>query len=46
MAGVPAKRIGWVSRTGEVLKGDMVYPRTGEKYEVVEGQLRPREFAP
>jgi UDP-2-acetamido-3-amino-2,3-dideoxy-glucuronate N-acetyltransferase len=41
MAGVPAKRIGWVSRTGEILKGDLVCPRTGEKYEVVDGQLRP-----
>lgn len=41
MAGVPARRIGWVSRTGEVLRGNMTCPRTGEKYEIVEGQLRP-----
>jgi len=41
MAGVPAKRIGWVSRTGEVLRDDLVCPRTGERYELVAGALRP-----
>ena len=33
VAGVPAKRIGWVSRTGERLDETLVCPRTGEKYE-------------
>jgi UDP-2-acetamido-3-amino-2,3-dideoxy-glucuronate N-acetyltransferase len=36
MAGVPARRIGWVSREGEVLGADLVCPRTGERY--VEGE--------
>jgi UDP-2-acetamido-3-amino-2,3-dideoxy-glucuronate N-acetyltransferase len=41
MAGAPGRRIGWVSRTGEVLRDGLVCPRTGERYEVVEGNLRP-----
>lgn len=40
MAGVPARRIGWVSRSGEVLRDDLVCPRTGERYELVDGTLR------
>ena len=32
MAGVPARRIGWVSRAGETLGPDLVCPRTGERY--------------
>jgi UDP-2-acetamido-3-amino-2,3-dideoxy-glucuronate N-acetyltransferase len=32
MAGNPARRIGWVSKAGEVLSADLVCPRTGEKY--------------
>jgi UDP-2-acetamido-3-amino-2,3-dideoxy-glucuronate N-acetyltransferase len=32
MAGNPARRIGWVSKSGEVLGADLVCPRTGEKY--------------
>jgi UDP-2-acetamido-3-amino-2,3-dideoxy-glucuronate N-acetyltransferase len=32
VAGVPARRIGWVSRTGERLKKDLICPRTGERY--------------
>jgi len=39
MAGVPAKRIGWVSRAGEVLGADMKCPRTGEAYEERDGGL-------
>lgn len=31
--GVPAKHIGWVSRTGDRLGPDLVCPRTGERYE-------------
>lgn len=32
MAGVPAKRIGWVSQAGDRLGDDLVCPRTGEIY--------------
>jgi UDP-2-acetamido-3-amino-2,3-dideoxy-glucuronate N-acetyltransferase len=32
MAGVPARRIGWVSRSGERLGADLTCPRTGERY--------------
>ena len=39
MAGVPAKRIGWVSRSGEVLNKDLICPRSGEHYNEVEGTL-------
>jgi UDP-2-acetamido-3-amino-2,3-dideoxy-glucuronate N-acetyltransferase len=31
-AGVPAKRIGWVSRGGERLNADLVCPVSGERY--------------
>ena len=39
VVGNPARRIGWVSKTGERLKADLVCPRTGEKYEEKDGQL-------
>ncbi|MEO1493454.1 MAG: acyltransferase [Pseudomonadota bacterium] len=32
MAGVPARRIGWVSATGDRLGADLVCPRTGARY--------------
>lgn len=32
MAGVPARRIGWVSRLGERLGPDLVCPASGERY--------------
>jgi UDP-2-acetamido-3-amino-2,3-dideoxy-glucuronate N-acetyltransferase len=32
MAGVPARRIGWVSHAGETLDGDLVCPQTGRRY--------------
>jgi acetyltransferase-like isoleucine patch superfamily enzyme len=32
MAGVPARRIGWVSHAGEPLGPDLVCPRTGRRY--------------
>ncbi|MGI9615417.1 MAG: Gfo/Idh/MocA family protein, partial [Acidimicrobiales bacterium] len=41
MVGVPARRIGWVSREGEVLGDDLICPRTGEAYQLVEGGIRP-----
>lgn len=41
MAGVPAKRIGWVSKAGEVLGADLTCPREGERYLIEDGRLRP-----
>ncbi len=38
VAGVPARRIGWVSRTGERLGADLVCPRTGERYRLVDSE--------
>lgn len=35
MAGVPARRMGWVSRVGEILDRRLICRRTGERYEVV-----------
>lgn len=32
VAGIPARRIGWVSRTGERLDEGLICPRTGEQY--------------
>lgn len=32
VAGIPARRIGWVSRAGERLGPDLTCPRTGERY--------------
>jgi len=40
VAGVPARRIGWVSRSGDRLDATLVCPRTGERYEeTADGQL-------
>ena len=39
MAGTPAKRIGWVSRSGDKLGDDLVCPRTGEHYEEKDEKL-------
>ena len=36
VAGNPARRIGWVSRSGERLGSDLVCPRTGERYHEIE----------
>ena len=41
VVGNPARRIGWVSKTGERLGADLICPRTGERYEEVNGRLRP-----
>lgn len=42
MAGVPAKRIGWMSRAGRKLGPDLVCPETGERYkETDDGRLAP-----
>ena len=40
MAGVPARRIGWMSRTGERLGPELVCPRDGARYREVEGGAR------
>jgi UDP-2-acetamido-3-amino-2,3-dideoxy-glucuronate N-acetyltransferase len=40
VAGVPARRIGWVSHAGERLDADLVCPRTGRRYrELADGRL-------
>ena len=39
MVGVPARRIGWVSRAGDVLRPDLKCPRTGEVYRETAGGL-------
>ncbi len=36
MAGVPARRIGWVSHAGEVLGNDLKCPREGRRYRQVD----------
>ncbi len=35
MAGVPARRIGWMSKSGERLGPDLVCPRDGSRYEAI-----------
>ena len=39
MVGNPAKKIGWVSHAGEKLGEDLVCPREGRRYEVIEDNL-------
>ena len=39
VTGVPARRRGWVSRTGERLDATLVCPRTGERYRESGGTL-------
>ena len=36
VAGNPARRIGWVSRSGERLGPDLICPRSGERYHEIE----------
>lgn len=36
VAGNPARRIGWVSRSGERLGPDLICPRTAERYQEIE----------
>lgn len=43
MAGVPARRIGWVSAVGEVLGAELTCPRSGARYVETDGRLRPEE---
>jgi UDP-2-acetamido-3-amino-2,3-dideoxy-glucuronate N-acetyltransferase len=43
MAGVPARRIGWISHSGEILGEDLVCPREGRKYALTDdGRLVER----
>lgn len=42
MAGNPAKQIGWVSHAGEKLGDDLVCPREGRCYEIIEGNLKEK----
>jgi len=39
VVGNPARPIGWVSRSGDRLKEDLVCPRTGERYRLRNGAL-------
>ncbi len=39
VAGVPARRIGWVSHDGEILGADMTCPRSGRRYREESGEL-------
>jgi UDP-2-acetamido-3-amino-2,3-dideoxy-glucuronate N-acetyltransferase len=41
MAGVPARRIGWVSKSGDILGDNLTCPRTGEIYTLKDGKLAP-----
>jgi UDP-2-acetamido-3-amino-2,3-dideoxy-glucuronate N-acetyltransferase len=41
MVGTPARRIGWMSHEGERLGDDLVCPRSGRRYELVDDRLRP-----
>lgn len=46
VVGNPARRIGWVSRSGDRLGDDLVCPRTGEAYRLdATGLLEPAEGA-
>lgn len=43
VVGVPARRIGWVSRAGEILDESLRCPRTGEQYREDAGRLELAE---
>jgi UDP-2-acetamido-3-amino-2,3-dideoxy-glucuronate N-acetyltransferase len=46
VAGVPARRIGWMSRAGERLGPDLVCPRDGSRYrEITPDRLEPSSGA-
>lgn len=46
MVGVPARRVGWVSRAGELLDTSLVCPRTGEHYELRGDELALADSPP
>lgn len=39
VVGSPARRIGWMSRSGEKLGTNLTCPRTGERYRLVESEI-------
>lgn len=39
VVGIPARQVGWVSHAGEILKQDLICPREGRKYKVVNNAL-------
>jgi UDP-2-acetamido-3-amino-2,3-dideoxy-glucuronate N-acetyltransferase len=42
MAGIPAKRIGWMSRAGRKLGAELICPDEGHQYrETIDGRLEP-----
>jgi UDP-2-acetamido-3-amino-2,3-dideoxy-glucuronate N-acetyltransferase len=43
VAGVPARRTGWISKAGEKLGPDLICPREGIRYREVAGQLAVAE---
>lgn len=43
--GVPARRRGWVSQAGEILGDDLVCPRDGSRYQLIDNGARLQEFA-
>lgn len=46
MAGVPARRIGWVSHSGERLGADLVCPREGRRYRLAGAERLEEIVAP
>ena len=42
MAGIPAKRIGWVCECGQVLNEDMICPDCGKSYECLKHSVTAR----
>jgi len=44
VVGVPAIQKGWVSRSGAILDETLVCPETGEKYELVNDELRAKSI--
>lgn len=43
VTGVPARQKGWVSRSGAILRDDLVCPETGEKYVLENGFLKLKQ---
>ena len=41
-AGVPARQMGWVAHSGEMLREDLICPRTKIQYELVGGALQQK----
>lgn len=39
VVGMPARQVGWVSHAGEILKENLICPREGRKYKVIDNNL-------